>query len=226
MNPGTPIYHKTKLCFAVLAFAFAAGVSSQAQLVNGDFQTGDFTGWTFFTTSQGGLGQPAVVLFDTADIGTSSYSARFEVGQTNGTVTGTKYGGGIFQNVTLGAGQLNISLDIAAESPGVNGDGGTFELVLDGSVVATHSLASMAPNQPQWSTLAYSGSVTAGVHDIEIELLRGSFLQIGETPYQYLDNIQLSGTAVVPEPSTASLLLLGGIALMRFHQKRRLASPS
>ena len=196
-----------------------AGVSSQAaQLVNGDFQTGDFTGWTFFTTSQGGLGQPTVVLFDTANIGTPSLSARFEAGQTNGVVTGAKYGGGIFQNVTLGPGQLNISLDIAASSPGVNGDGGTFELLLDGSVVASHSFASMAPNQPQWSTLSYSGSVTAGVHDIEVELLRGSFLQIGETPYQYLDNIQLSGTAVVPEPSTVSLLLLSGIAVMRYRK--------
>jgi len=77
MNSGTPIYHKTKLCVAVLAVIFAAAVSSQGQLVNRDFQTGDFTGRTFFTTSQGGLGQPAVVLFDTSDTGTPSYSARF-----------------------------------------------------------------------------------------------------------------------------------------------------
>src|SRR5215469_8177816 len=145
MNPGIRIHRKIELCFAAVATLCIASIRLQAaQLVNGDFQTGDFTGWTFFTTSQGGLGQPTVVLFDTADIGTASYSARFEAGQTNGIVTGAKYGAGIFQNVTLGAGQLSISLEIAASSPGVNGDGGTFELVLDGSVVASHSFVSMA----------------------------------------------------------------------------------
>jgi hypothetical protein len=209
MNPR-PLKFSNKAYVVALMILWAARAVSQAQLINGDFQTGDFTGWTLFTTPQGGLGGATVVLFDTANTGSPSDSARFEAGQTSGTVTGVKYGGGIFQNMTLGAGQLNVSLNIASESPGANGDGGTFELLLDGTVVASHAFSSMAPSQPQWSTLSYSGSVTSGAHEIEVEVLRGSYLQVGETPYQYLDNVQLSGSAV-PEPSTGLLLLLAGM---------------
>jgi hypothetical protein len=195
-----------KPLFPILMIGIA--VSARAQLINGGFQTGDFTGWTFFTTSQGGLGQPTVALFDTADTGTPSLSAQFEAGQISGVVTGTKYGGGIEQNVNLGAGSLTISLDIATDSPGVNSDGGTFELLLDGNVVANHAFSSMSPNQPQYSTLSYSGMVSLGEHDIAVEMLRGSYTQTGETPYQYVDNIVLSGSAV-PEPATSLLLPLG-----------------
>jgi hypothetical protein len=207
-----------KPLFPILVIGIA--VSARAQLINGGFQTGDFTGWTFFTTSQGGIGQPQVTLFDTADTGTPSLSAKFEAGQVSGVVTGTKYGGGIEQNVHLGAGSLTISLDIATDSPGVNSDGGTFELLLDGNVVASHAFGSVAPNQTQWSTLGYSGIVSAGGHDIAVEMLRGSYTQTGETPYQYVDNITLGGAAV-PEPSPSLLLPLGlaliagGIGLRR-----------
>jgi hypothetical protein len=218
MNPR-PLKFSNTAYVVALVVLFAARADSEAQLINGDFQTGDLTGWTLFTTAQGGLGGATVVLFDTANTGSPSDSARFEAGQTSGTVTGANYGGGIFQNVTLGAGQLNVSLNIASGSPGVNGDGGTFDLLLDGTVVASHAFSSMAPSQPQWSTLSYSGSVTSGAHQIEIEVLRGSYLQVGETPYQYLDNIQLSGSAV-PEPTTAWLLLLAGIAAAPFYRKR------
>jgi hypothetical protein len=195
-------------------------MSARAQLINGDFQTGDFTGWTFFTTAQGGIGQPQVTLFDTADTGTPSLSAQFEAGQVSGVVTGAKYGGGIKQNVNLGAGSLTISLDIATDSPGVNSDGGTFELLLDGSVVANHVFGSMAPSQPQYSILDYSGSVSAGMHDIAVEMLRGSYTQTGETPYQYVDNVTLGGLAV-PEPSPSLLLALGLAVVVGGMQLRR-----
>lgn len=222
MNSGTFTFCHAKTYIAAATLIWASAASSRVLLVNGDFQTGDFTGWTFFTTSQGGVGQATVVSFDTANTGTASDSARFEAGQTSGTVTGARYGGGIFQDVTLGSGQLNVSLDIAAESPGLNGDGGTFELLLDGSVVASHTFGSMAAMQPQWSTLSYSGTGAAGVHELRIELLRGSYLQVGETPYQYLDNIRLSGSAV-PEPSIVWFALLGvtGMAVTRIRRAPR-----
>jgi len=46
---------------------------------NGNFETGDFTDWTQFTTPNGIL-NPAVVLFDTNGDSTATNSAQFRVG--------------------------------------------------------------------------------------------------------------------------------------------------
>src|SRR6267154_1057863 len=115
-----------------------------AQLINGNFETGDLTGWNTFNTLNGGTSVgPDVVQYDTKGTGTPSLSAQFAVGETSGIIgpSGPSEGAGIFQDVSLGTGLLTINLDIAAEddylqgNPQGNGDAGTFELLVDGSVV-------------------------------------------------------------------------------------------
>jgi hypothetical protein len=197
----------TLLPILAAASLLALGTSAHAQLINGGFETGDFTGWTFFQTTHGGLGQPQVVSYTTVNHQPASPAAQFEVGVASGPIPSSQ-GGGISQNVLLGAGQLNISLDIATAGPGANSDGGTFELLLDGNDVASHAFGSVAPNQEQSSTLNYTGAILAGTHSIAIEMLRNSANQVGETPYEYVDNVVLSGSAV-PEPSVGSLLAAG-----------------
>jgi hypothetical protein len=198
----------------------AAGVA-QAQLVNGNFATGDLTGWTLFNTPQGGSAiTPQVVLFDTAGTGAPVNSAEFEVGQTSFPfgVNGNEEGAGIYQNVSLVSGQLNISLDIAASdtNPSVgatgNVDAGTFELILDGNVVASDDFGYISVSQTLRSTLSYSGAVTAGTHEITIETLRKAETVGDDTPYQYLANVSL-GVTPVPEPGMLGLLALSGILL-------------
>jgi len=60
-------------------------VSGAPILLNGDFETGDLTGWTTFLTPNGSIGStngvPDVVPFDVTGGGTPSDAAQFEVGE-------------------------------------------------------------------------------------------------------------------------------------------------
>ncbi len=196
----------------------AASGAAQAQLVNGNFATGDLTGWTLFNTPNGGSAiTPQVVLFDTAGTGVPVNSAEFEVGQTSGTigVNGQEEGAGIYQYVPLVSGQLNVSLDIAASDMSDlhvtgNSDAGTFELLLDGNIVASHAFGGISLSQTLRSTLSYSGAVATGTHEIAIDMRRGFGTRAGDTPYQYLANVSLSVTPV-PEPGVLELLALSGL---------------
>jgi len=224
------------LALLSLLLLFAMVETTQAQLINGNFETGDFTGWTEFNTVGGSTpyGQEAggtalyqVVPFDTAGTGSPSYSAEFEVGEVSGVIGGggLGQGAGIYQYVPLNAGQLNISLEIAALSPSNNGDAGTFELLLDGNVVASNPLGGIDYNQTIRSTLSYSGVISAGTHQIAIDIRRGGGTEYPDTPFEYLDNIVLSGTAV-PEPA-AALFMAVGLATVAFGiQRRQTLRPS
>lgn len=182
-------------------FLLSITVSSQAQLVNGNFATGDLTGWTIFNDTNGTAGNPTVVLFDTTGSGVPCYSAQFNVGETvyfpEG---GLGAGGGILQNVTLGSGQLTINLDVACSTSTPNSDGGTFQLLLDGVVgdsYATGLIGSIGSTVTKRATLNYTSLVKAGVHEIAIDIRRG-FNASYETPNQYLANITLSLTNPPP----------------------------
>jgi hypothetical protein len=200
-------------------FLFVVAGTTQAQLVNGNFETGDLTGWILFNTvgsntpygvERGGTALVQAVQFDTAGNGAPSYGAEFEVGETAGVVGGggLGQGAGIYQYVSLDAGQLLVSVDIAATSPGDNADAGTFELLLDGNPVARAALGGISISQILRSTLSYSGTVTAGSHQIAIDMRRGYGMGYGNTPCQFLDSIVLTGTAV-PEPAATFFISLG-----------------
>src|SRR5262245_65645367 len=99
----------TVLCLVLVAsVAICARSAGAAQLVNGDFETGDFTGWTLFDTAHGGSIATQVISFDTTNTGIPSLGASFAVGQTSGTIGGGGLGegAGILQNVSRLAGQL------------------------------------------------------------------------------------------------------------------------
>ena len=113
------------------------GQANANLITNGDFQTGNFTGWTFFTTTNGTIGTPAVVSFDVTG-GGASLAAQFNAGEV--AFTGLQEGGGIEQTFLSGAGATTISADIASNLDSLNnGDFGTFSLLLDGITVDSHS---------------------------------------------------------------------------------------
>src|SRR5262245_14661864 len=100
-------------------------------IVNGEFETGTFAGWTLFTTPNGTTGGPAVVPFDITGSG-ATFAARFLVGQVT-FVSGDQQGGGIFQQfVMTSASVISLHADIASQNVTTfaNVAGGLFSMLL------------------------------------------------------------------------------------------------
>jgi hypothetical protein len=171
-------------------------------LTNGDFETGNFDGWTLFTTEFGGIGTPEVVLFDTNGDSVLTRSARFNVGQIGGPCgigsVCPEQGGGIFQSFSTGAGQLFIAVDIAAQSEGNNGAGGLFTLFLDGVQVDSFDFGDIGPSVEgpiERHSLSASLTVAPGLHELRIQIERAG----GVTTFvnNYVDNVTLAGEALI-----------------------------
>ncbi|WP_196519563.1 PEP-CTERM sorting domain-containing protein [Nostoc sp. WHI] len=204
---------------------------SASPLINGDFETGDLTGWTTFTTPNGTLGEgfPNVVSFDTDNDGISSNSAQFRVGKIN-FVNNEYEGGGIFQNVNLSAGDLTISADIASFGGEIfnNASGGKFELLFDNVVLDTYDFLGIDANVGEFSFLSSLSNITAGLHEIRFLVTR-PFLQgptptqYDDTPTQYIDDIVISGTATksIPEPTLIlGLLAIGAVSVSSVRKRQ------
>jgi hypothetical protein len=198
------------LALAFAAAAFTAPAALAAVVSNGDFVTSDLTGWTTFTTANGALGDglPLVTPFDTTGAGASN-AAEFNVGQAvfEGSGNTDPQGGGISQSVTTGAGLFRISADTAAVNQNALSDNsscGLFELMLDGSVVASHDYGVCAPSATLRFTLAATGlALAAGSHEVRVRITRpftsfaGSPFRPG-SPLEYVDNVTLSPVSLSP----------------------------
>jgi hypothetical protein len=212
---------------AVALLLGGAGPVTAGPLVNGDFGTGDLTGWTIFTTPNGtnGAGLPTVVQFDTLGTGTPVNSAEFQVGQVT-FVPGSEQGGGLFQDVFLYPGGLTVSAAIAAHGvTGFNGEGGVFSILVDGTPIATHAFGFIGPGATLRFELTGSTFIpTEGSHEIEIEMTRRFLTNRTITPEQFFTDVTLAGSATIPEPSSLALLGLGGVALAGWRRWRRRAA--
>jgi len=192
-------------------------------LVNGDFQTGDLSGWTTFVTAGGNTyPDPAVSMFDTANDGSPSFAAKFSVGRA-GPPTGMdegQEGGGIYQNVFFDfAGNYTFTANIASLNPHPdfgNAQGGLFKMLLDGNPVATWDFGSLAANATEYYTLSGDADLTAGVHELRFEMTRSFFAY----PIQYIDNVSIAGGTAVPESSPMLLLCLFSMVGLVFTRRR------
>lgn len=234
----TPAFVALKLNVASLMLSIGLAVTAQANVVNGDFQTGDLTGWTPFTTTNGTIGQalglPNVVLFDTV-AGVPSEAAQFNVGQVM--PPGVQEGGGIGQIVDLSAGSHLFTADIASvDNPGgLNSAAGLFALLVNGTSVGSTDLGGFSSvTQTLRGTLSVPfTTATAGEYDLQIEITRPFVGGVSDTltPLQYLDNVNVTGAPVtaVPEPTSLALFgtgLLGlGLILHRRRNPRRAKRP-
>ncbi len=196
------------------------GVASANLITNGDFQTGDFTGWTFFTTTNGTINTPTVVSFDVTG-GGASLAAQFDVGEVVFNYP-QQAGGGMKQTFLSGAGATTITADIASFNPSLAGQGdfGSFSLVLDGTTVASHSFGAADGLATLRSALSFTGVLTAGSHELNIEMTRAYQSLDNTTPWEYVDNVVVNGPAGIPEPATLALLGLG-LAGLGFSRRRQ-----
>jgi hypothetical protein len=189
--------------FVMLAMVAAQAGASQL-LVNGSFQSNDFTGWTIGTTGNGtwGQGYPVVTGWPLGGMN----AAKGEVGEVN--FDGTFQGGTLSQQFQTTGGAATLSFLWAAMGDGIhtNADGGDFRLVLDGSVLADHDVGSIGPNDLVNGMLTANVNLAPGTHTFEIDVLRSFVSSPGNTPYQYVTGAVADGNGV-PEPG--SLVLMG-----------------
>lgn len=198
--------------FWALLLACTATQLQASLITNGGFDTGDFTGWTIFTTPNGTLNSPAVASFDTTGIGTS-LAGQFNVAEI--VFDGTQQGGGIFQSVMVSTpGNYQLSVDIASDRPSgaLNGSGGVFTLLLDNNVIDSHDFGAIPGNTTLRSSLGTVVALGTGSHELRILITR-PFATSGLPLNQYVDNASFEAVASVPEPPQPDAGRLGCIRL-------------
>jgi hypothetical protein len=196
------------------------GTTTAPEIANGDFSSGDLTGWEIVVTPNGSQfgGFPRVESFDVDGDGTSSLAFRTGVGQQSIDFDNPA-GAGVAQDVEFSTGgNFLLTADLAAQSlsSGSNAGPGRFEMRFDGELVDVVDL-NVGPGIDSGEVLRETLSatlvgVTPGTHHVEFLILRPYTL--GSAIYQYLDNIQISaspGAAAVPEPGT---LVSGALGLL------------
>ena len=209
----------------VCTLAFTATSANAAQLlVNGSFNAG-LSGWTAFTTANGTIGTPAVVAFDVTGAGIQN-AAQFQAGQVVfGGFGSPPEGGGLFQIFNSAAGVATFTASIAAFSPGGNNaSAGVFSILLNGSVLQTIDLSFIESGAINRGQFNFSTLLTAGVNRLDIQVGR-PFLSDSGTPFQYFTNVSLvQSVAVVPEPATWALLIVGfGLVGVTARRRRSIA---
>jgi hypothetical protein len=222
---------RTALLTAVLCLVLAGATTalgSSNLLTNGSFSTGDFTGWTLFTTPSGNLGgdgYPFVSTFNPTGDG-AAYAAGFNVG---GGTPGNFQGGGVYQDFTVStAGLYSLSFDWAAYSPSTeccqNGDGGQFSLILNGVTLDSYDTGTINIGQTIPGSLVVDTSLTPGSYQFEIQIAR-QFGNCGYncTPEQFVTNASasLASSGATPEPGSLMLLGSGLVGLAGIVRRKR-----
>ena len=204
---------------ALLAgLVFHTHASAQvAQFVNGDFETGDFTGWTLGLTSGGATAQQIVTTFDIDGPGplTDSLAAQFSVGRATGVTTG-EHGVTLMQPFTLQAGvTYTFSFDWAATRTTTtnNAQGGIFTLMVDTTEITRQAAGTTSSLLPHYGHVMGDFTPTAsGNYSVGAWILRPFTIPAPTTLFQTVDNFVVT---TVPEPSSIGLVAVGALVIAK-----------
>jgi len=224
-------YINNVMSVCVISLLFLSNANASL-VINGDFETGDISGWTSFTTSNGTISgpfvgefvppvpYPIIEPFDTNGDSSASNAPRFSVGKIR--VTGSySGGGGIFQSVSTSSGLYDFNADIASFNgltTSGNSSGGIFSILIDGIVIDTFNFWSISADSIERATLSGTVALGSGLHELRI-LIQRPFTN-GGTPSQYIDNITLMPSIVVPVMPAAWLFCSGLIGLIGVARKK------
>lgn len=203
-----------------LAAVMAAASASYAQsFINGDFEAGSLTGWTVTPTANGQTRVQDTVVYDIDGGGPlgPSQAGRFAVGQVAFQV-GVPAGIELTQNLNLAGGTAYvISFDWSAYreiNTNTNSQGGIFDLIVNGAVIATGQAGSTSLGTPRFGSV--SGNFVApanGSYSIGVRISRPFTPPDTGGPttlFQAVDNFR-----IVPAPGALALMGLAGLAASR-----------
>ena len=201
---------------AALGFAFLLCVTTQGMAAvelttNGDFETGDLTGWTQFPT---GPGQQSAT--------TSNPSAGTYAGEINNDVA---FSNSLFKQANLAPGQIApntiVSIEFDARGsyaiPGgvafaeffteLSGGGTSSGTILGGAPLLIN------PDPNVWTTFNFTYDVAGFDTSGGVTLQLGATNGPGAPTVMYYDNVSVTVPSLVPEPGTFAL---AGLALAGF----------
>jgi hypothetical protein len=180
---------------AIGAASLALTTPAVADVTNGGFETGDFTGWT----QAGNEGFTGV---DSATPHSGTFGAFFgPIGST----------GSITQTLATTAGQnYTISFWLANEGGVVETDQNSFQALFGGNILMTLTNAPAS----EYTLYTLAGTASGASTDLTFEFRN-------DLSFWDLDDVQAVEGAV-PEPSTWAMILLGfgaiGFAIRRSHK--------
>ena len=192
-----------------LGLVIAAGLAStsNAGFVNGDFETGDFTGWDLRLTDNGATAVQDVTMFDLG-YGESNV-ARFSVGKVDYYVEPD--GGVILSQHMYLSGGFEYDLGCVAgawrQYGGGNSAGGLFRLFVGGTDVASYDVGYIEGGAPP-ILFALDGTYTpasSGNYEVGIVITRQYEIP-GDLIYQMVDDFYIT-----PAPGALALLGLAGL---------------
>jgi len=216
---------------------------SSAAFVNGEFETGDLTGWTLIGTGQSSSGQSyeEVEVFPFA----GSWAAELNSGGTSGddiaVTLGVDHetlndsnngvvaesGSLLWQSVLLNAGDtIQFRWNFVAGDSAPYSDWAIFGLSFNGGPSTLQRLSSVdefegAAEEYQASGWQYYSATVAdtGVYTLYFGVLDG--LEEGFSSYLWVDSISVSEAGAVPEPGTLAFLAIGLVCIALNVRRRR-----
>ncbi|GEM_PF-1315598 len=196
--------HFCRSLFAVLsgvavAVLSAAPAEAQNLFNNGEFSSG-FTGWTQRNTSNG-VGSPGFVWsFQTNPNLPASSAARFVVGQQVYQI-GVRAGVELVQYPNLQNGATyEVTYDWAAVAHPqyINGEGGIFEILVDGQSIAYDHVGIIASGTTVRRSLTVQFTAqSGGAHEVGARISRPHTVD-QYSPTQYVDNFSLTQVGGAP----------------------------
>lgn len=183
----------------LIGFLLGSGGSVSAEvLITTDFESGNFSGWTTFSTSNGTLGStgfPSVAVCDHTGIVAPSRCLQVQVGQLYyAPVHDVQQGGGIELNTATVSGIIHLSARVGAtyQSPNKkrNLNGGLFEWVVDDHIVAVLDIGPIEAGATVQHLFRGNVAVTAGPHIIQLRVTRPFQSGTGQpAPVQFMDDV-------------------------------------